>query len=157
MKLCYSSNNSGGSWWLKDEDWFALEGAGWSVDWYDPEEEYDYPGATPGSKRYPGDRFIGALASDAHKYVGSKEEAMEAVEEFETLTGQSANDEGCNCCGRPHYFSLYDEISCDHYDNWQKIQYSLEDCLWCEGTGIKEEYVASFDSEPIITDYKRGF
>ncbi len=27
-KIEYSSNNSGGDWWLKDEDWFALEKAG---------------------------------------------------------------------------------------------------------------------------------
>ena len=31
MEIEYSSNNSGGSWWLKDEDWKALEAAGWWV------------------------------------------------------------------------------------------------------------------------------
>jgi len=31
--LYYDSNNSGGSWWLKDEDWKALEEAGWTVHW----------------------------------------------------------------------------------------------------------------------------
>lgn len=29
----YSSNNSGGKWWLKDADWAALERAGWEVKW----------------------------------------------------------------------------------------------------------------------------
>ena len=33
MKVEYSSNNSGGRWWLKDEDWIALEKAGWTVAW----------------------------------------------------------------------------------------------------------------------------
>ena len=33
MKVEYSSNNSGGGWWLKDEDWKALEAAGWKVEW----------------------------------------------------------------------------------------------------------------------------
>jgi hypothetical protein len=33
MKVEYSSNNSGGSWWLKTEDWKALEDAGWNVEW----------------------------------------------------------------------------------------------------------------------------
>jgi len=33
MKVEYSSNNSGGAWWLKDEDWKALEAAGWKVVW----------------------------------------------------------------------------------------------------------------------------
>jgi hypothetical protein len=32
-KVTYSSNNSGGSWWLKDEDWQKLEDAGWYVVW----------------------------------------------------------------------------------------------------------------------------
>lgn len=33
MRVEYSSNNSGGSWWLKDADWKALEDAGWVVEW----------------------------------------------------------------------------------------------------------------------------
>jgi hypothetical protein len=28
----------------------------------------------------------------------------EAVEEFETVTGEDTNAEGCPCCGQPHYF-----------------------------------------------------
>ena len=35
MKVEYESNNSGGSWWLKDEDWIAMEKAGWDVGWGD--------------------------------------------------------------------------------------------------------------------------
>jgi hypothetical protein len=37
MKVEYSSNNSGGSWWLKDKDWYTLEKAGWKVEWYKEE------------------------------------------------------------------------------------------------------------------------
>lgn len=33
VKVTYSSNNSGGGWWLKDEDWLKLERAGWTVLW----------------------------------------------------------------------------------------------------------------------------
>ncbi len=33
MRIEYSSNNSGGGWWLKDEDWKNLEAAGWIVEW----------------------------------------------------------------------------------------------------------------------------
>jgi hypothetical protein len=33
VKVEYSSNNSGGYWWLKDKDWQALEDAGWYVHW----------------------------------------------------------------------------------------------------------------------------
>ena len=30
----YSHNNSGGHWWLTDDDWRELEKAGWKVEWY---------------------------------------------------------------------------------------------------------------------------
>jgi len=33
MKVEYSSNNSGGSWWVDDVGWYALEKAGWIIDW----------------------------------------------------------------------------------------------------------------------------
>ena len=29
----YDSNNSGGSWWLSDQNWIDLEQAGWKVEW----------------------------------------------------------------------------------------------------------------------------
>ena len=80
MKVEYSSNNSGGYWWLKDEDWYALEKAGWEVKW-------------------KGERWLGALASRAEKDFPS---LKEAIMEFEKVTGQQASDEGCNCCGPPH-------------------------------------------------------
>jgi len=33
MKVEYSSNNSGGHWWLSDKDWINLESNGWDVIW----------------------------------------------------------------------------------------------------------------------------
>ena len=33
MYVEYITNNSGGSWWLSDDDWKALEAAGWKVEW----------------------------------------------------------------------------------------------------------------------------
>lgn len=93
MKITYSSNNSGGSWWLKDEDWKRLEDGGWQVDWYKDQE--DQLGIREG-------RFLGALASYAHKDFPTVDMA---IAEWEHLTGQWAEDEGCNCCGQPHYFS----------------------------------------------------
>lgn len=33
MIVEYSSNNSGGDWWLSDDDWKNLESAGWKVKW----------------------------------------------------------------------------------------------------------------------------
>lgn len=94
MQLTYSSNNSGGSWWLTDADWLALEAAGWDVEWCRD--------GTP----FVGEdgRYLGALATDASVAVASQDEADQRIEEFERITGQSRHDEGCQCCGRPHYF-----------------------------------------------------
>lgn len=97
----YSSNNSGGHWWLKDEDWKALEKAGWEVDWYKESPK-------KGKKSlfdYPDGRFLGALASHAtRRGLGLRA----AADEFESVTGACATDAGCSCCGPPHHFSEYD-------------------------------------------------
>jgi hypothetical protein len=90
----YSSNNSGGGWWLEDEDWYALEAAGWEVQW----------------RSEAGGRFLGALATSASK---SDVSLRDAIEEWETVTGECASALGCSCCGTPHDFTEYDE-----YDQW---------------------------------------
>lgn len=92
----YSSNNSGGSWWLTDDDWKNLEAAGWEVDWV-----RDNPSPFSGSDRT---RFLGALATRARRYGVTVDMAKA---EFEMLTGQNTNDEGCSCCGEPHGFYKY--------------------------------------------------
>lgn len=82
MKIEYSSNNSGGDWWLSDDDWKALEAAGWVIEWK-PE------------------RWLDALATSATREGLSMDDA---IAEFEKVTGQDANATGCECCGEPHYF-----------------------------------------------------
>lgn len=89
----YSSNNSGGSWWLDDADWYALEHQGWMVQWYEDEKDGMF---------VSGDRFLGALATRASKEFETFEEG---IQEWENLTGQNAASIGCNCCGEPHYFT----------------------------------------------------
>lgn len=105
----YSSNNSGGSWWLTDEDWRALEAAGWEVQYYANEEDSwaDMDG-----------RWLGALASRAKRYGASLEHA---VAEWEAITGQTASDEGCYCCGVPHNFTRYTSSGAylESYDAWE--------------------------------------
>ena len=96
MKITYSSNNSGGDWWLTDKDWYALENAGWVVDWVKDNEYHQKWGRS--------ERWLGALATRAYREGLSY---SEAVEEWETITGQSAYSEGCPCCGQPH--SFYEE------------------------------------------------
>lgn len=83
MLVTYSSNNSGGNWWLSDDDWRALEAAGWSVKWR-PE------------------RWFGALATEATREAAS---VWAAQEEWRDIVGQDPDDEGCRCCGAPHWFS----------------------------------------------------
>jgi len=95
----YSSNNSGGGWWLSDADWLDLEAAGWEVDWLKDDEFYrgwlDHNG-----------RWLGALAKSARRYGVSERMAMA---EFQDITGQNPDNSGCHCCGQPHNFYVYDE------------------------------------------------
>jgi hypothetical protein len=99
VKLNYRSNNSGGSWWLSDEDWLKLEQAGWTVAWKRLEE--------PGIFRCDADgRWLGALATEASKDVETPDQG---IEEFARLTGQDPWAEGCSCCGEPHNFSFEDQ------------------------------------------------
>ena len=92
----YSSNNSGGSWWLTDKNWLDLEAAGWKVRWIrdDTSGHYAREGASA-------DRWLGALATSATREGLSLEDA---IEEWERVTGACYGDEGCSCCGRPHDF-----------------------------------------------------
>lgn len=94
LKVEYSSNNSGGNWWLTDQNWLDLEKAGWEVAW------------VKGEKHYHGEvRWLGALAKNATRkglMLG------EAITEWEKVTGENSSDLGCSCCGVPHEFTLYD-------------------------------------------------
>lgn len=98
MLVNYSSNNSGGDWWLSDDDWFRLEKAGWKVEWVKDKE--NSPFHLKGQ-----DRWLGALAVYASKEAETPGAAMR---EFEEITGQTVSDEGCDCCGAPHSFSWYE-------------------------------------------------
>lgn len=93
MKVEYSSNNSGGSWWLSDQNWRDLEAAGWDVEWY----------SKGGSRFVEGDRFLGALATRATREGLS---LRMAISEWEDVTGENSADLGCSCCGTPHSFSF---------------------------------------------------
>ena len=94
MKFTYSSNNSGGNWWLTDNDWKALEAAGWKVNWIKDDSYYEGK-----------ERWLDCLAMSAVSPEVSNEE--EAIYLWEKVTQQTTSDEGCNCCGPPH--SSYEE------------------------------------------------
>ena len=122
----YASNNSGGYWWLSDDDWRALEKAGWIVAWaglkflYDDKGqhvrgEYGIPSLVPVGQG------IGAFASKAYK--PDCEDIHEAVSEFERVTGACATDAGCPCCGVPHNFTSYDVNGRD-IDSGPDVEYT---------------------------------
>lgn len=95
----YSSNNSGGSWWLSDQNWKDLEAAGWEVQWVKDEEGNIF-------QEKGEERFLGALAWKAIRRDVSLRVAMA---EFEDVTGEDPDASGCDCCGQPHYFGEYDD------------------------------------------------
>lgn len=98
MYVEYRSNNSGGVWWLNDDNWRALEAAGWEVRWVAEES-----GPMSGGKYA---RYMGALARAATRRGLS---LQDAVSEWESIVGMSSTDAGCPCCGQPHTFYLYDD------------------------------------------------
>jgi hypothetical protein len=97
--LSYSSNNSGGYWWLTDENWKAMERAGWSVEWMANQETYGGIGLDKDG------RWLGALAKYATIETDDPEWTMF---QWERITGQNRHDSGCSCCGQPHNFSYED-------------------------------------------------
>lgn len=118
--LEYRSNNSGGSWWLSDEDWKAMEEAGWKprygkcllfLDREDFPQNFEEALA-----REDEVRWLGALATTA-TIETTREKARSVIEKWEDLTGMSVGDLGCGCCGPPHSFTFQGEDgSTDYYE-----------------------------------------
>lgn len=126
----YSHNNSGGSWWLKEKHWLALEKAGWTVMWgnkYFCRSKYESFNKKPEGKPEPcvdADRCHGHRRADSLDeakagkldslgawacYAEGQFESLEAaIRSWEAATGMDASDNGCNCCGAPHSFSEKD-------------------------------------------------
>ena len=133
-RLAYCSNNSGGDWWLSDDNWAALEDAGWTVHWETHDSRigsiYDYdtmlvsePRPTDFKTAY---RWLGGLARSAAKAFN---DPAEGVREWERLTNQDAGALGCNCCRPPHDFTFYRSAK-DH--TWLDIS-APESVAWSWG------------------------
>lgn len=117
MKVRYSSNNSGGSWWLSDEDWKNLEKAGWYIFWggaYFCDTECPGHRIVENSHDAEKKRWLGALAVEATKEFDT---ITKCLQEFELITGQDVSNDGCSCCGAPHSFS------------WENVYCSGNECL----------------------------
>ena len=106
MRIKYSSNNSGGSWWLSTKDWQKLQEAGWHCYRSDYGSDGKYHDISLDDSIASGKGWLKAHATYAEKdFPGSEKVAMAtAVAEWEEITNQNAEDEGCHCCGQPHSF-----------------------------------------------------
>lgn len=107
--LVYDSNNSGGDWWLDEKDWDALERAGWTVHWIQPNSggalavsgsEYEFERLLL-PKEKSGVKWLGAKACSAAKKFPDR---RTGVKEWARVTGENPADLGCGCCGPPHSF-----------------------------------------------------
>lgn len=86
FKVGCSENNSGGYFWLTTEDYKGLVREGFTV--------------------FPKNRTFYKVAS-----ARTEDEAIMMVKaDFNSATTFDADDEGCNCCGRPFYFHVDDEF-----------------------------------------------
>lgn len=161
MKVSYSSNNSGGKWWLTDENWRALEAAGWVVDWVKapstPRMSLEEMRTDDNDKAIREEklhrmvdwmgkgledgvwRYMGALARDATIEAETPGAAMRS---FEAATGLKVSDNGCNCCGPPHCFTWGDGAKAGYA--------SGEDCLryLFPGRAVPRDLREAMEREP---------
>lgn len=103
----YSSNNSGGSWWLSKEEWLSLEKAGWVVKWGDGDFIWKNGSYVRDENGIPtfevnDNLWLGAHAKYAFLLAETEEEAIES---FNKHSGNDYYDTGCECCGEPHNIS----------------------------------------------------
>jgi hypothetical protein len=126
--LTYDTNNSGGRWWLTDQDWEKLATAGWIVHWvHDPKQVHPDNIPDPTDKDDPhnwdnnfgghthqyseGYRLVPAIREGDWLGAGAKSASKrfvhpdDGVQEWESLTGQDSHTQGCISCGPPHSFS----------------------------------------------------
>lgn len=119
MKVKFSENNSGGSWWLGRKDYEALFAAGWRYQELESTSYCDY------SKPFLDRSSDPVPYGWRHSTVGEFASLREAVESFERATGKDFFEEGCNCCGAPFSISTdgeneYEYISGDSVEREAK-------------------------------------
>lgn len=105
----YTTNNSGGSYWLSRKDWEALQEAGWVVLDWDNTVYTESGNYKPDENGLP-ELKCPANLDNAHYAYKNFESIRDALKEFEALTGQDVTSEGCNCCGPPHSFTWGKDI-----------------------------------------------
>lgn len=105
----YYSNNSGGSDWLDEKQWKALKKAGWRLFGF-RDFIFDNRGQYALDKKGLPKRKKPQIDKDT-KYAFKRFDSIdEAIKEFEKLTGEDSDVEGCECCGKPHCFRHYSQV-----------------------------------------------
>jgi hypothetical protein len=117
VKFEFNENNSGGSWWLKREQYDKLLANGWSLP--EPSEPDNTPiGRSIKSLKKSLQKSSGDVPYEwRHGVWGEFASMQEAVESWERATGEDFFAEGCNCCGAPFSMSSDDDhLSGDSID-----------------------------------------
>ncbi len=102
MLVTYYSNNSGGQDWLSMPDWRKLENAGWKL--------FDFTGFiyTPDKRLMLGTDGLpqrdGGSPKRPRYAIKVFKDRQDGVDEWATILDMDPEEEGCECCGRPHEF-----------------------------------------------------
>lgn len=91
----FSPNNSGGHWWVTNQNFSDLEKSGWIIPWCKDNSDKSF--------LEKDGTYMGLNARHAYKETNS---LASAIEEWEHVTGLDARSLGCPCCGPPHSFTL---------------------------------------------------
>lgn len=97
IKVKYSGNNSGGSFWTEKKDHETLKKEGWKT-----------------SNGYLSD-------GEPTEAEGEFPSIKEALQSFERATGLDVTEEGCNCCGAPHRFEWTMEDGTREYASGEEL------------------------------------
>lgn len=99
MRVQFYENNSGGRRWLKEPQWAALRDAGWTL------FVMEWRGKKVGDDLTP-ERVEMHDGHDAPYALSPEVKSVRsAIKQWEDLTEQESDEEGCNCCGNPYNFS----------------------------------------------------
>lgn len=117
------------------KDWQALEAAGWTVAWiHNPDDPDHSHSELPDSgfdhthgysdelvpSVWNGKLWLGAAATHA---AIETNEPDEAILMFERVTNQNIDNQGCRCCGPPHFLSFEKDDGKTHYFESRPSEY----------------------------------
>ncbi len=103
VNVRYEETNSGGHWWVSDDSYKRLNDEGWKMGRVSHAGGAGPEGHVAGATR--------RVTVSALSHMDAKDVAIDLViAEWEEITGCSASELGCRCCGAPHYFTATDSM-----------------------------------------------